>query len=332
MRHLPGIFAIMILLLPACKKQPLAQAYISPNQAYVDELITFTNLSENAERVEWDMGDGTISNEFSPIYAYNTPGEYSVKLTAFGKKGDRDEAFYTVKVVARAPVADAVISPNPAWVGEEITFLNTSQNTSYVKWDLGDGTSSSANNVIHTYIDPGSYNVTLEAHNDFNDENVASFIVEVEGSELEVVVRELIDEYVIEGASVLLYASEDDWIEADIDKTVGGEQFTNNEGSCWFEGLSSQKYYVDVYYRIDNEGYVNWLLGEEDIYWVETQELPGGYDHTFIAYVEAVTFDSQKKSGGRPSFRSSNVHRFGVTDAAGILDKENKRSKAIERR
>ena len=84
MRHLPGIFVIMILLLPACKKQPLAQAYISPNQAYVDELITYTNLSENAERVEWDMGDGNtyeyINYQDSICHSFSQWGEYNVLL------------------------------------------------------------------------------------------------------------------------------------------------------------------------------------------------------------------------------------------------------------
>ncbi len=168
---------------------------------------------------------------------------------------------------------------------------------------MGDGTTSSAFNVIHYYIDPGTIyrNPQFPWRKEGNEQGL--FVVDVTGSDLKVIVKEYFDEYVIEEASVLLYASENDWYEADVDKAVGGEQFTNRYGECMFEGLSSQKYYVDVYYRVGNEGYVNWLLGEEDIGWVETQEVMGGYDHTFIAYVEAVTFDDQKKSTGRPAIR-----------------------------
>jgi hypothetical protein len=198
------------------------------------------------------------------------------------------------------PIAEAVISPNPAWVGEDITFTNLSHNTEHAEWVMGDGTTSSSFNVVHYYNDPGLYNVTLRAFGRKGDVNVASFAVDVTGSELTIVVKEFVDEYFIEGASVVLFASLEDWDEADYAKAVD-EQFTNYKGECYFEDLSYQRYYVDVYYQVGNEGYVNWLLGQEDVAWIETQLLPGGYDHTFIAYVDFVTFN--KKSAGRPAVR-----------------------------
>ena len=233
----------------------------------------------------------------------------------------------------KEPIANATISPNPAWVGEDIIFENFSTNTAFSDWDMGDGTTSSSFNVIHSYIHPGQYTVTLSSHGEKKGLSRAFFEVDVTGSTLKVIVREYFEEYVIEEASVLLYASQNDWYEANVDKAVGGEQFTNRYGECWFEGLSAQKYYVDVYYQLGNEGYVNWLLGEEDIGWVETQEVPGGYDHTFIAYVEAVTFDDQKKSTGRPALRPPLRDISPVNKASGINRtlKENKISTPLER-
>jgi len=197
------------------------------------------------------------------------------------------------------PYADAVITPNPAYVGEEIAFDNFSSNTSHVEWTMGDGSSASAWNVLHYYYDPGFYTVDLRAHSYDGKTSIASFVVEVIGSELTVVVKEIIDEYPVEGASVVLFATLDDWYEADYSKAVD-EQFTNQNGVCQFAGLSYQRYYVDVY----EDNHVNWILGEEDPYrWIETQDLPGGWDHTFIAYVDFVTWE--KKSTGRPAQRPS---------------------------
>lgn len=234
----------------------------------------------------------------------------------------------------REPIANASINPNPAWVGEDIAFTNLSTNTGYSEWDMGDGTTSSAFNLVHYYIDPGTYTVTLSSYGEKKGMSRASFVVDVSGSALKVIVKEYFDEYVIEEASVLLYASENDWFEADIEKAVGGEQFTNRYGECMFEGLSSRKYYVDVYYQLGNEGYVNWLLGEEDIEWVETQEVVGGFDHTFIAYVDAVTFDDQKKSTGRPAVRTPlmDVSPNFKGAASDRTLKENKISTKIERK
>lgn len=249
--------------------------------------------------------------------------------------------FYIIPILSviltachKDPYANATINPNPAWVGEDITFTNLSTDTEYSQWDMGDGTAATSFNVVHYYIDPGQYEVTLNSYGK-NNKGVsrATFIVDVTGSELKIVVKEYFDEYFIEEASVVLFASQNDWYEADYDKIVGDEQFTNSIGECWFEGLSSQMYYVDVYYRVGNEGYVNWNLGEEDIGWVETQEVLGGYDHTFIAYVDAVTFEDQKKSTGRPTVRPplrevKSLHKA----ASSISPKENKISTPIERK
>ncbi len=233
------------------------------------------------------------------------------------------------------PYAEADFTPKDPWVGENIQFTNYSTNTDYVEWTMGDGTSYSSFSPTHYYIDPGRYTVDLKAFGKKSGVSVASFVVDVYGSELKVIVLEYEQEYAIEEASVLLYVSEDDWFDADPNKAVGGEQFTNRYGECWFEDLSYQRYYVDVYYRYGNDGYVNWLLGEEDIStWVETQDLPGGYDHAFIAYVEAVTFDDTKKSAGRPVVRPplKDVKRSGENATMERVAKENKTSTKMERK
>ena len=111
----------------------------------------------------------------------------------------------------KEPFANARINPNPAWVGEDITFTNLSTNTAYSEWDMGDGTVSSSFNVIHYYIDPGQYTVTLNSYGEKKGTSRATFVVDVSGSSLKVIVKEYYNEYVIEEASVYLYASLDDW-------------------------------------------------------------------------------------------------------------------------
>ena len=42
--------------------------------------INFRNLSSGSSFYEWDLGDGSISNNFSVNHTYTSPGTYSVKL------------------------------------------------------------------------------------------------------------------------------------------------------------------------------------------------------------------------------------------------------------
>lgn len=49
--------------------------------------------------------------------------------------------------------------------GEQILFKNTSQNATSIQWDFGDASFSGFNEPIHSYSQPGVYNVCLSASN-----------------------------------------------------------------------------------------------------------------------------------------------------------------------
>lgn len=47
--------------------------------------VKFTNQSSsNAQRYEWDFGDGTVSTETNPLHKFPAPGYYTVRLTTYG--------------------------------------------------------------------------------------------------------------------------------------------------------------------------------------------------------------------------------------------------------
>lgn len=97
-------FALLILVLVSCNKKPTAGFTASENEIYLSEKITFTSTSTGAASYEWDFGDGTFSTEPSPIHVYETPGNYTVTLKVYNKKGkawDRSSQSVTV----HAPMA-----------------------------------------------------------------------------------------------------------------------------------------------------------------------------------------------------------------------------------
>lgn len=65
-------------------EKPIAYFEVRPNLVYIPDMPVFTNnLSEKANRYEWDFGDGTISEEFEPKHVYTAPGQYDVTLKAY---------------------------------------------------------------------------------------------------------------------------------------------------------------------------------------------------------------------------------------------------------
>ncbi len=112
------------------------------------------------DSVLWSFGDGTSSSDFSPSKSYNVPGNYIIRLVTY--YNDCSDAF----------TRTVTVNPNPAVVfsGDSLTtckppltvrFTNQSSNANVIRWDFGDGTSSTANNPTKTYNTIGSYSVQL---------------------------------------------------------------------------------------------------------------------------------------------------------------------------
>lgn len=65
------------------------------------------------------------------------------------------------------PIVDFIGTPTTGDIGLVATFtdLSTGNPTTWF-WDFGDGTSSTSQNPVHTYNDPGSYDVYLRVENE----------------------------------------------------------------------------------------------------------------------------------------------------------------------
>ncbi|MEM9022834.1 MAG: PKD domain-containing protein, partial [Bacteroidota bacterium] len=64
---------------------PVLPSFTSSHDTlYLDQEseVVFTNLSQGATTYRWDFGDGTVSNDTTPVHQYYTPGNYAVLLTA----------------------------------------------------------------------------------------------------------------------------------------------------------------------------------------------------------------------------------------------------------
>ena len=89
---------ILSLVLFSCEVIPEAAFYIDKVNAEVGEEIFFTNDSYNADRFEWDFGDGTYSDVPNPAHTYMGTGTFEVKLTAFNHRGVSDQAYRTILI------------------------------------------------------------------------------------------------------------------------------------------------------------------------------------------------------------------------------------------
>jgi PKD repeat protein len=235
----------------------------------------------------------------------------------------------------REPFADATVDQNTPYVGEYVRFESLSTDYEYIEWDMDDGITYSTPVVDHYYIDPGAYNVTLRAFGKKGGVSTAVIPMTVLGSEVKIIVRDYEFDDLIPNVEIYLFQTLADWDTGDINLAIG-PFYTDSYGEVKIDGLSYQKYYVDAYYQNGNTGYVNWLLGADDVNWIETMLLTGWEYHTFIAYVDYVTFNAKKSA---PALEEPRKGRIPVSPADGQKKatghrplKENKSSQKRENR
>ncbi|MEO7082278.1 MAG: PKD domain-containing protein, partial [Flavobacteriales bacterium] len=128
--------------------------------------VNFTQYSIGVTNWHWNLGNGEVSTDADITTTYDTAGTYTATLY-----GDNGCSFDTVSVqivVLDSPPADFDITPGLFCVGTPIQFTNNTPSPAGLTWDLGDGNTSSLSAPVHSYADPGSYNVTLSVVSTMN--------------------------------------------------------------------------------------------------------------------------------------------------------------------
>lgn len=129
--------------------------------------VQYRNLSIGAiDSVQWIFpgGSPTISTEFEPRVIYNAGGDFDVQLTVFGSNGTVDvKELRSAVIFSQVPESDfsyTLMSDNV--VSFEVN--NVEENTDYL-WDFGNGFTSTAIDVTHTFANTENVQVTLTASN-----------------------------------------------------------------------------------------------------------------------------------------------------------------------
>lgn len=191
------------------------------------------------------------------------------------------------------PEAGFFIELDKPKIGQEIFFNNTSQNAETFEWDFGDGYISTDKHPVYKYRLTGTYDITLTAYSKKGEEDKAILtITVVEPSLLVIEVLEYWSEEPVGGASVILYPSLADW---DSQKNAIIEGFTDDDGIVVFSDLDPIVHYVDVW----EENHDNYLLKEEDVAFIMTQQIVPDKIQWFVAWVDVVDHGKGTARGER---------------------------------
>jgi PKD repeat protein len=164
----PGTYTICLITSNTCGSnqscQQIAVSCAAPAPAFTttaDELqVNFQDNTTNAPTSwSWTFGDGNGSAQQNPSHSYAAPGTYEVCLTAESICGS-NTACSQVTISCNAP--QPVFTVQEEELSVSFTDASTNSPTSWF-WTFGDGNSATGPNPMHTYSQPGTYTVCLEA-------------------------------------------------------------------------------------------------------------------------------------------------------------------------
>jgi len=134
--------------------------FTSPNLVDAGEEINFENCSQSADHYVWDFGDGNQSEDYEPIFYYETPGKYTVTLTAYSRNERKlDVSTKRIEVLPATELSIRVLfNGTTVPVNNCSVRLYTSQND----WDketniLIEGFTDSDGIIGFTYLYPIKY-------------------------------------------------------------------------------------------------------------------------------------------------------------------------------
>jgi gliding motility-associated-like protein len=151
---------------------PIPAFTVVPNDGCTPLDVTITNntVDQPGTTYDWDYGNGTTSNGYTPTNQTYTSGAvdatYTINLVVQNGGGCIDSLQQTV-TVHPLPIATFTILDDTVCLGEPMLFANNSTGATSYLWDFGDGATSTAISPSHAFIGVGDFTVSLVAYTSF---------------------------------------------------------------------------------------------------------------------------------------------------------------------
>ena len=138
----------------------------------------------------WDLGDGTSSNEQNPVHVYNSEGVYTVTLTVTDSVGDTASDTAEVTVYSSDKITVSIDAESNGITGDNMIFNSVVKGGTEpytYNWDFGDETPiNNEANPVHIFGNPGTYTVTLTVTDATGESDDATATIEIQEGSAEI--------------------------------------------------------------------------------------------------------------------------------------------------
>jgi PKD repeat protein len=153
-------------------QNPVASCSGTPTNGAAPLKVIFVGTGYDPDGVitfyHWDFGDGAVADLQNPSHLFLHEGNYTVTLIVTDNNASAGSSTIAISVLRPTnypPNASMTVDRTYGLVPLTVAFRGSGTDAdgiiSSYHWDFGDGSNSSQQNTLHTFIQNGIYNVTL---------------------------------------------------------------------------------------------------------------------------------------------------------------------------
>ena len=178
-----GTYAACLVVTDSCATDSLCDSItvlcpppltgFTDTTSFLNAFFTDTSSGIGSLNWLWNFGDGSSSNTQNPVHVYPSAGTYFACLIVTDSC-QADTTCDSVQINCADPVPEFQFSVNVL----QATFNNTSTGNGGFTWlwNFGDATTSAVQHPVHSFTNPGTYNVCLTATDTCNSVQVCSLV------------------------------------------------------------------------------------------------------------------------------------------------------------
>lgn len=143
-----------------CITSPVAS--FSSSGSGLTHTFTYSGTTSGMDSVRWNFGDGIASTVLSPIHTFSAAGTYTVCVTVYTNCGSNTYCTPITVTCLVPPIASFTFSGTGA--AKTFTYTGTTTGMDSVRWNFGDGGTSTLLSPTHTFSTEDTFNVCVRVY------------------------------------------------------------------------------------------------------------------------------------------------------------------------
>ncbi|MBE2288622.1 MAG: PKD domain-containing protein [Chitinophagaceae bacterium] len=144
-----------------CVTSPVSSFTVSAG-AGLSKTFTYTGTTTGMDSVSWTFGDGGTATGSSPLHTYAAAGTYTVCATVYTNCGVHTYCNPVVVTCIAGPTASYSFTGTD--LSRSFTYTGTTAGMDSVRWNFGDGITTSVVSPSHTFSAAGTYTVCVTVY------------------------------------------------------------------------------------------------------------------------------------------------------------------------